>query len=147
MKVFGRQRQRVQIHSAPQSVDLRAVGDKRFVTRSEVKIVFSRTVRGRPAGAAPQQVIVPSGVRTDLGSVPRIFRSLISVAAAPVPFAVHDWLYARSGYERRMADVLMLALMDYCRTPKWRWQRRLAYWGVRAGGWAAYRRQSDANPS
>ena len=147
MKIFGR-RQGVQIHSAPQSVDLRAVGDKRFVTRSQVRIVFSRTIGERPAGSVPQQVIVPAGVRTDLGSVPRIFRPLISVAAAPVPFAVHDWLYARSGYERCMADVLMLALMDYCRTPKWRWQRRLAYWGVQLGGWAAYRRRkSNADPS
>lgn len=147
MKIFGRRRLGVQIHSAPQSVDLRAVGDKQFVTCSEAKIVFSRKMGGRVIRSGSQQVIVPAGVRTDLGSVPRIFRPLISVAAAPVPFVVHDWLYARSGYERALADVLMLALMDHCRTPKWRWQRRLAYWGVRAGGWAAYRRKSDADSS
>ena len=103
------------------------MGACRFVTAGEFKL----TVDG-------QDIVVPMGFETDLGSIPRLFRPLLSVASAPVPFVVHDWLYAQGGQKRDFADKVMLSLMKMFGTPKYGWQRRIAYWGVRMGGWAAY---------
>ena len=132
----------IKIDVAPDKVRLDAVGQNRFEISHDVLVGLS--------GDVEVLLNVPTGFRTDLGSVPRIFRPLLSVASAPVPFVVHDFLYSdlSAPIRRKQADAVMLALMHHYRTPKWRWQRRLAYWGVRVGGWAAYRRRkSDADPA
>ena len=141
----------IKIEIAPEKVRLDAVGQNRFEISHDVLVGVSGDVEVR--------LCVPTGFQTDLGSVPRVFRPLLSVASAPVAFVVHDFLYSDLSehseqgdkmppISRKQSDAVMLALMDHYRTPKWRWQRSLAYWGVRLGGWAAYRRRkSNADPS
>lgn len=105
---------------------LRPMGHCRFVTAGEFKLIVDG-----------DEITIPMGFETDLGSIPRLFRPLLSVASAPVPFVVHDYLYA-IGSKRDFADKLMFSLMKFFVTPKYGWQRRIAYWGVRSGGWVAY---------
>ena len=128
---------KIQIHSIDNSVMLRPMGACRFVNADQFIVRID-----------DREIIVPKGFETDLGSIPRLFRPLLSVASAPIPFLVHDFLYSQAGSEdasRDYADCVMLALMQYYRTPKWGWQRRLAYWGVRAGGWIAYSKHRKRN--
>jgi len=79
---------------------------------------------------------VSAGLRTDLASIPRGFRWLVSVvgqwARASV---VHDDLYVRqpAGWTRHDADRLFLELMRDEGVSVWRaW---IMYGAVRAGGW------------
>lgn len=133
-EVKGFDGMKIEIVESPKSVRIKTLGQNQF----EVNETFC--VKFKKDGGKIIVFSVFDGFNTDLGSVPRIFRPLLSVASAPAAFIVHDFLYSRSSWmPRKDADALMLALMDYYETPKWRWKRRLAWLGVRAGGWAAYK--------
>lgn len=112
----------------PQSVELRAVGDRRFV----VTRPYTVDVR---MGARQFYFTVPVGFETDLGSVPRVARGLVSVASAPAPFVLHDFLCRTGpdGITRRDADRIMLAAMHALGQPRAAWSRYVAYLGVRIG--------------
>ena len=116
------------------TVSLRPAGVRRFILAEPITVLLMHDITDRDAQAV---YTVPAGFETDLGSIPRLFRPLLSVASAPVPFLVHDFLYSTSvaAVDRRTADWIMLRLMAYLRTPRHGWQRRLAYWAVRAWGW------------
>lgn len=97
------------------------------------------------AGTYPsaEVYLVPRGFRTDLASIPRPLWSVLghpagSYAAAAV---VHDWLYAWQPVTRARADALFLEGMGVLGVP-WA-QRRALYLGVRAGGWAPWRRHAE----
>lgn len=126
------------IHEAPQSVTLSGVGDRAYQVFHPFRVVFS------VGGADRRSLDVPAGFLSDLGSVPRMGRAVVSVAAAPLAFVAHDWCYARQDMQpdltRREADRLMLELMHYQSAPKRKCERWVAYWAVRIGGWVGWRR-------
>lgn len=130
---------RIHIHpETSKNIALMGVGDKKFVVLRDYKLRYVRESRGETT-----EITIPEGTPTDLGSIPWFVRWVISVASAPVPFAVHDYLYRFSDTSRSECDAVMLALMEYCKTPKYRWQRKIAFAGVRSGGWAAREQQPN----
>ena len=131
---------KIKITDAPESVKINTVGQNTFEVAEDAKLVLT-------VGDVMSGITIPAGFVTDLGSVPRLFRPLLSVASAPIPFIVHDYLYSGNvpKITRQKADAAMLALMKHYNTPRWGWQRRIAWLGVRAGGWLAYRKRGSGD--
>lgn len=82
-------------------------------------------------------IIVPKGFRTDLASIPFVFRWLLNQnGGSRRPAVVHDWLYRNHIMSRKEADALFLRALKYeevNRVGAW------LYWaGVRVGGWLPY---------
>jgi hypothetical protein len=88
---------------------------------------------------------VPTGFKTDLASVPRLFWNILPPFGKYTEAAVlHDWLYRTHLLTRAQADGLLLEAMVLCRVP--RWQRALIYGAVRCFGWAAWSDEKRWNP-
>ena len=88
--------------------------------------------------ALDRLICVPKGFRTDLASIPRIFRSLIPQVGRHIqPAITHDFCYeGQGGLTRAEADLLFL---DGMRAVGVRWLRRRAmYLAVRAFGWTLW---------
>ena len=84
-------------------------------------------------------ISVPVGFTTDLASVPRGFRWLITGHShTRKPAVVHDYLYAKGYTTRKEADLLFRKGMRDTNTPAWK--REAAYLGVRVGGWVSWNR-------
>ncbi|MHA1809343.1 MAG: DUF1353 domain-containing protein [Candidatus Heimdallarchaeaceae archaeon] len=85
---------------------------------------------------------VPSGFKTDLASIPRIFWSLIGHPAGEYSAAavLHDWLYSVQIESREKSDKLLLEGMEVLEVKKYK--RYLIYWAVRIGGWKAWNKYS-----
>jgi hypothetical protein len=84
------------------------------------------------------RIEAPAGFRTDLASIPRLFRNLPAFdpnGASRRPAVIHDWLYSsRVGYRygRDFADsFLRTALLA---EGAGIWAARAFYWAVRVGG-------------
>lgn len=100
----------------------------------------------------PIYVHVPIGFKTDFASIPQPLRWLIPVSGRHrAPAVVHDWFYRKgdlvdriSGVPitrkptRKEADTMFLMHMEQCGVPAWK--RQAMYWGVRSGGWVAWRK-------
>jgi hypothetical protein len=129
---------RITIDDASIPARIEVLGERSFQTLEPFHVVFS-------VDGSPRRVDIPAGLITDLGSVPRFARWLVSVADAPFSFIVHDALYAGHArgldITRAVADRVMLALMDYRRSPRSWLRRRVIYSAVRAGGWLVYRQR------
>lgn len=87
-------------------------------------------------------MVVPAGFRCDLASVPRLLRLLFS------PFGLHqragcfhDVCYRVQHCRRFQADALFRSIMYDDRVPMLK--RLTLYWGVRIGGWVAWRRNAE----
>jgi len=82
-------------------------------------------------------ITVPAGFESDLNSVPRGFRWLVSVTDGIEGAIVHDYLYRiPNGHTRAWSD-RVLRLMD---KDNINWlQRNVKQLGVRAGGWWTWR--------
>ena len=84
---------------------------------------------------------VPAGFESDGASVPRLFWTTVCPPLDPraVRAAVaHDWIYRNRppGWTRAEADLLFLCfLIEDGLSP---FRARLAYCGVRLGGWVAW---------
>ena len=91
-------------------------------------------------------VKVPKGFITDFASTPWIFWQFIPKWGRYGKAAiVHDLLYQTKETSRHMADLIFLEAMLVAGTPKWK--ARLMYWGVRIGGWLAYKKRGNISPS
>ena len=93
-------------------------------------------------------VVAPQGFKTDLASVPRLFRGLVPVANAKNRKAsvIHDWLYQSAGvhsYTRKQCDRVFLEAMKSSGVSWFR--RQTMYRGVRAGGWVVYNNYLKGN--
>jgi hypothetical protein len=79
---------------------------------------------------------VPAGFKTDLASIPKALRSVISVVDNHMAAAVvHDYLYrSKEGKKRgrKFSDNLFLRIMEEMGVNKVK--RTAMHWGVRAGG-------------
>lgn len=87
---------------------------------------------------AARQFTVPVGFYTDFASVPRIMPMAYACLGdtAHEPAVVHDWLYYAALTDRATADAVLLEAMKVKGMSAWRYYP--IYWGVRAGGWAAW---------
>lgn len=94
----------------------------------------------------PRKITVPKGLLTDLTSVPRYARWLVSKVGRHLEAAIiHDWLYgyhpeeglAPGIWNRKLADAIFLAGMKAANVPRLRmWA---IYRAVRLGGAKSYR--------
>lgn len=89
-----------------------------------------------------ERITVPQGFLTDLASIPRIFRTVLSQnGLSRRPATLHDFLYRTQPMPRADADALFRRALASegmgafgCFT----------YWaGVRAGGWIAWNSRRD----
>ncbi len=91
-----------------------------------------------------QRFEVPVGFVTDMASVPRAFWTLWPpVGVYSLAAVLHDYLYATGIVSRKDADGIFRRAMRVSGTGRFtRWP---LYWGVRLGGWFAWRkhRKSD----
>ena len=86
------------------------------------------------------RIVVPAGFESDGCSLPRFFWRMIG---HPFDMAylreaiLHDWLYRYQPCDRRTADKIFREAMVGRIGPLRRWA---IYWGLRIGGWLAWRR-------
>ena len=85
-------------------------------------------------------ITVPAGFITDFASIPRALRAVITGHDnTKKPAVIHDFDY-RTKFcvrTRKCVDKIFLMSMKESGVP--RWKRYMAYWGVRAGGWASWK--------
>jgi hypothetical protein len=102
---------------------------------------------GRPfivyADAIADWITVPAGFVTDLNSTPRGLWNLLPPWDYPEAAVAHDYLYQHGAsntrsIERGEADRVHRELLQWAEAPAWK--IRLYYIGLRAGGWAVWRR-------
>lgn len=90
-------------------------------------------------------IVVPQWMITDLASIPRVFRFLISVnerhRLASLP---HDFGYALGEASYTKRKDWDKVLKDFCveQGVNW-WKTQSIYWAVRSGGWIAWKDVSD----
>lgn len=93
------------------------------------------------------KVIVPSGFRTDLASIPKIVRSFIPQNGRHRAAAVvHDYLYRYAGihgFSRRLVDRVFLEAMEASGVPAYR--RKIMYRFVRLLGRTHWARNLKVN--
>jgi len=78
---------------------------------------------------------VPAGFKTDLASIPWGMRNFYSrTGKSRKPAVTHDYLYSIKWRTRKECDQLFRQLLLERGMPGWK--ARLAYLGVRAGGWS-----------
>ncbi len=87
---------------------------------------------------------VPAGFVTDFASIPRFARVLIPKLGRYNKAAVlHDAIYQNAAIpvmlNRKGADLTFLGGMVALGVAPWK--RRLMYWAVRLGGWAAWKKR------
>lgn len=85
---------------------------------------------------------IPAGFVTDFASIPRFARMVIpKLGRYNKAAVVHDAIYQGvvPGFNRYGADQAFLAGMVALGVAPWK--RRLMYWAVRLGGWAAWRKR------
>ncbi len=89
---------------------------------------FRVTVRGH-------DIVVPAGFDTDLASIPRRVRGIVSIDRGVEAAVVHDWLYRTAVVSRKEADLIFKALLE--ETESWATVQAM-YWSVRVFGAASY---------
>lgn len=79
-------------------------------------------------------VTVPEDFRTDLASIPRIFRPIYTGHdKTRKPAVLHDYLRAKADVTDKLADRLFLIAMKDEGVSMWK--RRTMFWAVRIGSW------------
>lgn len=93
-------------------------------------------------------ITVPMGFTTDGASIPPLVTWVTRWGPwdAPQRWAaiVHDWLYTQRGTVRKVADLVFLAVLK-AEGAGW-WRRHVLYWGVRVGGWKAFKSDQASGP-
>ena len=90
---------------------------------------------------AGKSFVIPRGFESDGASVPRFFWRLVCPPLdhrAVRAGVAHDWIYRTQpeDWTRKEADKMFLCFLIEDGLPPFR--ARLAYWGVRLGGWRAW---------
>ena len=89
------------------------------------------------------EVYVPRGFITDLASVPKALRSVVSGRGYwDQPAVLHDYLYRHNLITRKEADRLLLEACEHMEelwnVPWYRQRKRAIYAAVRVGGWFSW---------
>jgi len=93
------------------------------------------------------QIVVPTGYRTDLASVPRVPGIYWRYGnTAIVPAVLHDYLYEVNphNFSRKTADRIFLEAMAAEKDPPSAASRWIMYMAVRLGGWSGWNRYRKA---
>ena len=91
-------------------------------------------------------IIVPIGLETDLGSIPRILRGIFpNDGKAMFAYILHDFLYRDGLFSRSICDDILEEAMEYLKVG-W-FTRKSVRAGLKVGGWAAWNkhRKRDKN--
>ena len=113
--------------SVPTSGDLRT-------TKSELTY-FTVIVR-------EQLILVPVGVKTDLGSIPAILQVFFPKdGKAMFGYILHDYLYQMGMFSRSQSDDMLEEAMKSLGVSWWR--RKSVRGGLRIGGWVAWDRHRN----
>ena len=117
-------------------LDLRALDNDEWLVISELKYKLTRELVHKGPDGCGYILTVPRGFVTDLASVPRVARSLVTgLDETRKPATLHDYLYRRRVGSRAWADAVFLEAMKSTQTG---FIKRWACWlAVRIGGWAA----------
>lgn len=85
-------------------------------------------------------IVVPAGFVTDMGSVPHFLWGIIDPwGKASKAFLIHDFLYETRLRSRLVSDAILLEGMEVLGV-NWL-KRKLIYNGVRIGGWFAWNKK------
>lgn len=125
------------IHDVKQYTDLvlrrhikRKKAYTQFIVDQDFEFAYSKT------GEPRRNVTVPAGFETDLSSVPKIARSVVSKVDLIEASVAHDYLYDSRIVPRKEADAVFLAFAKAYGDP---WiTRNIAWLAVRIFGGVAY---------
>lgn len=136
--------------SVPCWLDLRVLPNERTSPWWNLKKKWTKPARDYFETLEPLKVvladgssfIIPKGFKTDLASIPRALRSVISVCDSHMVAAViHDYLYrdkSQAFRGRKEADKIFRQIMKDIGVG--RIKRNTMYAGVRVGGWGSYQK-------
>jgi len=84
-----------------------------------------------------QLLLVPKGIKTDLGSIPRSLQGVFPKdGKAMFAYILHDYLYQVGIFERLESDEILEEAMASLGVAWWR--RKAVKLGLRVGGWVAW---------
>lgn len=85
----------------------------------------------------PQLILVPKGIKTDLGSIPRALQGIFPKdGKAMFAYILHDYLYQTGMFSRLESDSILEEAMGTLGVSYWR--RKTVKFGLRLGGWVAW---------
>jgi hypothetical protein len=115
--------------SAPQSGDIRTL-------KSEL-IYYSELIR-------KQMIVVPVGVKTDLGSIPQVLQAVFPKdGKAMFAYILHDYLYQTGMFSRAESDDMLEEAMKSLGVG---WlSRKSVKLGLYVGGWKAWNEWREVN--
>lgn len=88
------------------------------------------------------KIVVPKGFVWDGGSVPRIFWYFVDPwGSASKAYLLHDWLYHTQERSRLVSDAILMEAMEVIGVGLVK--RKLIYWGVRLGGFVAWKENKE----
>lgn len=121
------------------------MGIKIEIHHTTAKGDFARTLYPAKVKFRGRSFVVPAGFEFDGASIPRFFRRLIGSPLDPEIARAgrdHDFITRTQpkGWTRKDADLMFLChLIEDGLAP---WRAQLAYWGVRLGGWVAWKKNA-----
>lgn len=112
---------------------------KDIINEADWILLINFRVKWTDATGKRRMLTVPAGFKTDLSSIPKFARSIISVVGRQNHASIiHDWVYysrvdyERVGWTRADIDLFFLLMMEECGVGWWR--RTAMYRAVRVGG-------------
>lgn len=82
-------------------------------------------------------ILVPTGTKTDLGSIPQILQGIFPKdGKAMFAYILHDYLYQTGMFTQKMSDDILKEAMQSLGVSAWR--RFSVREGLRVGGFVAY---------
>ena len=115
--------------------DTLQIGDDNWLVQQP--FVYTFTKDGRQ-----QNILVPSGLTTDYGSIPKFAQNIIEpIGHYAACYIVHDLMYAAELFPRSECDWILLC---HLQEKGCLWLRRnTVYSAVRAGGWNVWRKHDQ----
>ena len=94
--------------------------------------------------AQEQLLLVPKGIKTDLGSIPRALQGIFPKdGKAMFAYILHDYLYQVGMFSRLDSDEILEEAMGSLGVSWWR--RKAVKFGLRVGGWVAWNEHRAKN--
>ncbi len=82
-------------------------------------------------------ILVPVGIKTDLGSIPQILQNIFPKdGKAMFAYILHDYLYQTGMYKQSICDDILAEAMESLEVDWWR--EKAVRGGLRVGGFVAY---------
>ena len=108
--------------------------------RKQSKSVFAVLEKEYRVSIDDEVITVPAGFETDLASIPRRLRGIVSLDRGVEAAIIHDWLYAKNIGTRKKADEIFKRLLDATEGFA---TANAMYWSVRLFGWGPWKRAQE----